>query len=545
MKRLIKCVSVFVLSILLIPIVKAQTPAEAYESGKLTLKSIPLSKETDRDWYLGNILGIKEEWDGYTLVLDETAVQNGDYTKGKLSKLSGDPVDVVITYEYDEAVRKVAADLIENFGEVPAEFEMNDIESIAYMAAAQKYLTNNPDKEGTEPGVPEGIDFSAFCGKFLKKIKYKNFDFEIGMGGGTFFYNEVAGELSFIYNDVYYGSVESTGVPSITVIFRNAVYVPEGTTDVVKAIKDRVSKYFNVTSVEAATKVVASETVPYTAEDYYKFFLEEYWRLNPEQLHAKYNTADLYVKSMTSDPDTVDMWSQLWEDEHETQAFIEKYGAAAASNKNIFLGDMTDTYNPDDLGGVEKTAQIYNITLKDGTVVKVVAVEDTEKSNDNRKVITSDAGTGIEVESNGIVPIDTLIHVARITDGDDYKKIVKILNTTNVDMFDLKMITKTNNETISKLDNGKFRIKLPIKEEFKGKELKVYYVGANDKVEEYAVTISDDGNYAIFETDHFSIYTLAAGAATKNPKTGDNIMIYVATLILSSLYLLVRKTRKN
>ena len=65
----------------------------------------------------------------------------------------------------------------------------------------------------------------------------------------------------------------------------------------------------------------------------------------------------------------------------------------------------------------------------------------------------------------------------------------------------------------------------------------------NDKIVEYPVTISEDGEYAIFETDHFSIYTLAE--ATKNPKTGDNIMIYVATLMLSSSYLLTRKLRKN
>ena len=53
------------------------------------------------------------------------------------------------------------------------------------------------------------------------------------------------------------------------------------------------------------------------------------------------------------------------------------------------------------------------------------------------------------------------------------------------------------------------------------------------------------GKYAIFETDHFSIYTLAAGEAIKNPKTGDNILLYVATLMLSSIYLLTRKLRKN
>ena len=109
-------------------------------------------------------------------------------------------------------------------------------------------------------------------------------------------------------------------------------------------------------------------------------------------------------------------------------------------------------------------------------------------------------------------------------------------------MFDLKLYSGSTGY-ITKLEDGKFKIKLPIKKELQGKTLKVFYVDENDKIVEYPVTISEDGEYAIFETDHFSIYTLAE--ATKNPKTGDNIIIYVATLMLSSSYLLTRKLRKN
>ena len=51
MKKLLKCVSVFALAFALMPIVKADGPAEAITSGNLTLKSIPLTKEKDRMWY--------------------------------------------------------------------------------------------------------------------------------------------------------------------------------------------------------------------------------------------------------------------------------------------------------------------------------------------------------------------------------------------------------------------------------------------------------------------------------------------------------------
>ena len=85
----------------------------------------------------------------------------------------------------------------------------------------------------------------------------------------------------------------------------------------------------------------------------------------------------------------------------------------------------------------------------------------------------------------------------------------------------------------------------------------------NDKVVEHKVTISDDGKYAIFTTNHFSIYTLASTgekttestvatpiAATNkdNPATGDNILTYITLLIISCLgltTLVIKRYKKS
>ena len=77
----------------------------------------------------------------------------------------------------------------------------------------------------------------------------------------------------------------------------------------------------------------------------------------------------------------------------------------------------------------------------------------------------------------------------------------------------------------------------------------VYYLTSNGDLEEHAVTIKDD--YAEFETDHFSVYTLAEKTTStttptptsntttdntntiSNPQTGDNVMLYISMLCLS------------
>ena len=491
MKKLLKCVSVFVLVFALMPIVKADGPAEAITSGNLTLKSIPLTKEKDRMWY-PRVQEEFSEWDDYNLDIDAE-----DINKGVLKKFNEDHEEVAtknvtITYEYDEAIKKVVDGLIAKLGDDPIELELNDVEALTYRISADSYLTNHSEYHGE-------IDFPFFFSNFsldlMKTIEYKNFNLLVGAGGGYYLNNSNMGELSFIYDDVFYGCGPTTAIQ-----YNAVVFIPEGATDVPKAIKDRLSKYFDVKSVSDTNGNIG----PLTAKDLAEIKDRQFYQTNKNDSNTvagQYATEDAYIASI--------------------------------DYNTVIYGDYATNDSP-----------VYFVEMADGAVAAVVAYEDSEKNADEREFKTSDVGTGIEVSVDGIIPLDTLIHVARVTSGDEYDKIVKILKNNNVDMFDLKMITKSN-ETITKLDDGKFRVKLPIKEEFKGKELKVYYVGEDDKVEEYAVIISDDGNYAIFETDHFSIYTLAAGAATKNPKTGDSIMIYVATLILSSAYLLTRKLRKN
>lgn len=121
---------------------------------------------------------------------------------------------------------------------------------------------------------------------------------------------------------------------------------------------------------------------------------------------------------------------------------------------------------------------------------------------------TSDVATDVEISSNnGELSLDTLIKVNEITNGEQYDKILKILGIENGEMYDLKLFSQSLNKNITKLEDGSFEVRIPLSEKFKNKELIAYYVDDNGAKEEHTVTVKD--GYAIFNTNHFSVYTLA------------------------------------
>lgn len=136
--------------------------------------------------------------------------------------------------------------------------------------------------------------------------------------------------------------------------------------------------------------------------------------------------------------------------------------------------------------------------------------------------VSSDVATDVAISSNsGTLPLDTLIRVNEITGGDQYEKIMKILGIENGEMYDLKLFSNALEKNITKLEDGSFEVKIPLTENLKGKDLIAYYVDSNGKKEEHTVTVKD--GYAIFNTNHFSVYTLAEKITETEPiETPDN-----------------------
>lgn len=152
---------------------------------------------------------------------------------------------------------------------------------------------------------------------------------------------------------------------------------------------------------------------------------------------------------------------------------------------------------------------------------------------------TKDLESNVEINTtSGLVPHDTSIEVEII--GKDHKKYNKILETIkkdSADIYDLKLFSDSKNQYITQLPNGKFKVRIPLKDEYKNKALKVYYVDDNGDKETYDVTVED--GYAVFETTHFSTYSLVAEGDIKNPDTLDNISLYVMFGIISLIGIIV------
>lgn len=181
----------------------------------------------------------------------------------------------------------------------------------------------------------------------------------------------------------------------------------------------------------------------------------------------------------------------------------------------------------EELKNTSSDGKIY-VAKIDNNEYRFVIGKNTEKMY-TPKLITSDFKTNITISTDktNTIPLDTMINIKELTSGEEYNKILKILNITNNEMFDISLFSNSIKDYITKLKDGSFEVKIPITEKFKDKELVVYYVDDEGKITEYPVTIEDE--YAIFNTNHFSIYTLAEKTIIeeKNPNTGDNILVYI------------------
>lgn len=211
--------------------------------------------------------------------------------------------------------------------------------------------------------------------------------------------------------------------------------------------------------------------------------------------------------------------------------------------------DTTDwIFTLDEILDVDKTlGEYYKITI-DGEDLYYFIAKDSSKMK-NPIMQTTDMDTDFKVESEDYnVPLDTKVKVAILNkDKKEYKDILKALGVNYGLSFSIDLFSDSADSYIKKLDNGKFEVYVPLSNEYKNKELVVYYINDDGTIEEHSVR--KENGYAIFETDHFSTYTLTYADAPKNPATSDNIIKYITFTIISSTLLIssivIKKTKKD
>ncbi len=330
----------------------------------------------------------------------------------------------------------------------PYYFKVTDLEFI-------NYLANVKNDEYTSLLINYSAEFKELTG-------YKNFVLDTRMGTADLLSIQAAGFAEFRYNGTVYG-VKELGARAEQVLYV-ADDTPDTQTALLAAAQKRIDEYIGAGKITLVAKGTVQE----------------------------------YIQQMAYEGSRP-VWSVEWKPDATFEEWLDsEYGLLP---EDIVLEDWTV------LKDVTLDTQLVMATVGESEWAFLIK-RDSAKMTAAPAYKTVDFGTSITVSAqDSSIPLDTVVNVEQLTAGEVYDNIIKVLDVKENVTYDIKLHSGSTQKYISTLSNGKFEVKLPVPAAFEGKELKVYYVGADDAVEEYAVTVKD--GYATFVTDHFSVYTLA------------------------------------
>lgn len=338
-------------------------------------------------------------------------------------------------------------------------------------------------------GQGESKYLTNYSSELKEYFDYKNFSLDARQGISSPFATGRGGFANFKYNDVVYGLINDFEVNA-----EHIIYVSDDTENTPEAIRDAAQE--RITNYTGRDDIELSYVA--TAKDYYVS--------KNGQVSSEFNSFE--------------------------DAFYYNFG----------------------LNGVLETDLIYILDVpideNMGDSYELIIRRDSSKMV-NPTYKTSDVATDIIITSDDSeVPLDTMVSVEALTSGDEYEKITSILKLTESLTFDLKLFSNSLNDYITRLEDGTFDVKIPVPESFKDKELGVYYVDENDEIEIFLVDVVD--GYAVFNTYHFSIYTLGYNlpgvrvSFDANSGTFDSGAVHVIENWVPELYdTLVKPTREG
>lgn len=423
-------------------------------------------------------------------------------------------VDVV--WNYDEDVNKKAQEIIQKLpvGEsAESTFVLSDLEFV-------NYLAHLPSEYTWEISM---LDYSGELKAITGNVNFA-FDMDVRKGDGSTFHTEEGG-ITWLING---GAIYGLSFDMINMRSNYVIYVPENTPNdresILKAAQKRVDDYIGKGKITITDN---GETI----EQYYQKEIANYDKKIAD-LEQEINE----LKSrLDAEPElSTTIWFKEFdlEDQKRYKEYtIEEYDRVQQFEhvKNA-VGDYVFSVSAN--GKEEEYRFVVN---KDDSKLAVPTYESV------------DAKTDVSASTDSSeVPLDTVIKVEKITHGEEHERICGTLEIKDGELFDIKLHSGSLDDYITELKNGKFKVRLPIKNEYKGKKLVVYYVDANGNKTKYNVTVKN--GFAFFETDHFSIYTLTTESDdtqtppnntddnNTSPNTGDNsnLPLWFAILIISS-----------
>ncbi len=166
-----------------------------------------------------------------------------------------------------------------------------------------------------------------------------------------------------------------------------------------------------------------------------------------------------------------------------------------AQLSNLDILDLSNNYITD----LTPTNTMKNIDILKTEGQKTTNVDVTDKT------------TGITLNANsGVVPANTQLIVKAISKETTNTVKESLKDMAKYTAYDITLLS--DNKAVQ--PNGKVTIKFAIPNGYDKTRLTVYRIAENGTKTQYDTKIV--GNYAVFETDHFSTYVLAEKKATTN-----------------------------
>lgn len=198
----------------------------------------------------------------------------------------------------------------------------------------------------------------------------------------------------------------------------------------------------------------------------------------------------------------------------------------------------TVTYNSENIFDESKLVDdnYYVVSINNNTYNFVLYKGTNEQLSLTPSYISTDIESKISIESDETsIPLDTLVTAKVVND----EKIKDQIGTDLYEAYDINLYSFSQNKKITKLENGKFLVSIPVPEKLNNKTLTVFYINELQEKEEHEVTVKD--GYASFETNHFSTYILtekksdnsSVVESEKVPDTYDSIMMNILICLLS------------
>lgn len=271
--------------------------------------------------------------------------------------------------------------------------------------------------------------------------------------------------------------------------------------------------------------------------------LEDYGKVLEKRLNDYINDDSVKIKILPFDEKYNNFLnypnaevSYIWKDNLNID--IDNYYKKVGTNSEKELAKLNDEYGI--ICDKCVVMQSYQMFINDTRYEIGIAEMDEETLNKFGTILSKDSETGIILKTNaGNVPLDAKLKVETFELTKEEKEKLESLGYTSISAYNFELYSAILDKIIHNFSDVT-DILIPLEGNKVADNLKVIYLADNLKnIEIFGTKVVEyEGNkYLQFSTKHFSNYVVVEDAID-NPDTGDNIISYFITFILSGIVLI-------